>query len=266
MILERTGKLRLPSARENVLLLGFPLGHISAATKSLLVKTNPREDYAIKSSLLGGSYNVFMVAWVLSQTFHKWGYLSRIPTLGELRSGAARELACDCAFQPQLEIARRLDALSDEQRMTLLLLSCTDGRGSDVRLSSEELQRPNRVPRTPVDPRHWRWSRLFAWDFKPFEHINILELRSIVLELRRRTRLCCHHNTKYVLMTDSAVCIGVVSNRGSSSRKLNAVVRRLASLYLASGTEPVMVHVRSVLNPADRPSRRSPSRHASKVS
>ena len=148
--------------------------------------------------------------------------------------------------------------------MCLLLLARTDGRGSDVRLSSSELQKPSRVHRTPMDPGLWVWRRSFGWDFTLSEHINVLELQAIVLELRRRCRLTSEHDKRYILITDSAVCIGVVSKRRSSSRKLNMVVRKLAALCLGSGCEPVMIHVRSAANLAYRPSRTRVHKHHGK--
>ena len=174
MIRQRDGEPRLPTVREKELLLGFEAGYTAPATKSSLSKTHASEDYAIKSSLLGDSFNVHCFAWVVAHALYRWHYISRIPFLAELKDKTAYLLARECCVVPVVEVARPLSGLTREQRMVLLLFSRTDGRGSDVRLSSGELQRPNRVARTPVDPGLWVWDKSFSWKYFLHEHINVL--------------------------------------------------------------------------------------------
>lgn len=88
------------------------------------------------------------------------------------------------------------------------------------------------------------------------EHINVLELRTLLTEIKHRCRSMKTVSQKYVVLTDSAACIGVVAKHRSSSRKLNSVIKRINALSLVSGTVMLTLHVRSEHNPADRGSRR----------
>ena len=56
-------------------------------------------------------------------------------------------------------------------------------------------------------------------------------------------------------MLDSMVAVHVLARGRSSSRHLNAVVRRGAAILLSLGLAPFYCWVASALNPADEPSR-----------
>ena len=140
-----------------------------------------------------------------------------------------------------------------------------------ARLVAHEPQRPPRLRRSPDHRRNheafenlktrcrlyrWNWKSQLTVHWEDTEcHINEKECRAALTELRRRARSRCNHGSRYLHLVDSMVGIAVLCRRRSSSHKLNGVVRKMASLELASQIQPVYVLVRSSLSPADHPSR-----------
>ena len=94
--------------------------------------------------------------------------------------------------------------------------------------------------------------RGFKW--KRAAHINELEARAGLADLRRRTR-SKHIGTKYLHLYDSQVCLGVMTKKRSSAYRLARVIRKADAVELASFVHPCYSYVRSSDNPADRPSR-----------
>ena len=73
--------------------------------------------------------------------------------------------------------------------------------------------------------------------------------------MKWRARTVRRLHTKSLHLLDSAVSLGVISKRRSSSVRLHRVIRRLNAVELASLSQTVYAFVRSELNPADAPSR-----------
>ena len=86
-------------------------------------------------------------------------------------------------------------------------------------------------------------------------HINELESQAILMELRARSRKVANFSTLYLHLVDSQVALGIFTKKRTSSRLLQRVIRRANALCLAAHLYPVLVYVRSELNPADAPSR-----------
>ena len=129
-------------------------------------------------------------------------------------------------------------------------------RGSDVRLDLGLFYRPDAAPRTSIDPGRWSWSVAHSYPYKEKDHINILELRSILHVLEWRSRVSSFHSRRFLHLSDSQVCLSVLTKGRSSSRQLNRLLRRIAALCLALDLLPLWAWVESRLNPADEPSRR----------
>ena len=85
-------------------------------------------------------------------------------------------------------------------------------------------------------------------------HINVLEARAIMLSMRKLVKQGVQ-NSRIVVLSDSRVCVGAFSKGRSSSRKLNAVIRRVGALLLRSGCTLDVVWIPTWANPADAPSR-----------
>ena len=135
-------------------------------------------------------------------------------------------------------------------------MSHVDARGSDVRITSGELMSPCRIARQHVDTRWWSWKTAASWKWQfSADHINALEARAALTELKRRSRSADRMHHRYLHLLDSAVTIGLLTKKRTSSRALNRVVRRFDALELATNCLPVFAFCRSSHNPADAPSR-----------
>ena len=129
-------------------------------------------------------------------------------------------------------------------------------RGSDVRLDLGIFYRPDAAPRTSIDPSRWSWVVAHSYPYRRGDHINILELRSILHALEWRSRVTSFHSCRFLHLSDSQVCLSVLTKGRSSSRRLNRLLRRIAALCVALDLLPLWAWVESRLNPADEPSRR----------
>ena len=94
------------------------------------------------------------------------------------------------------------------------------------------------------------WEGGLGYNFRNLAYINIQECVAVLDELDRQihsgVRSC-----RYVIATDSRVCVGAISKGRSSSRSLNAVLRKLATTCVAMNIELVVVWMLTKANPAD---------------
>lgn len=104
-------------------------------------------------------------------------------------------------------------------------------------------------------PTEVRWSTIVSsrWRF-PGEHINSLELRSLLLAVRW---VLSHKvvDCRVLMFSDSRVVVDAVRKGRSSSFALLRVMRSLSALLLVSGLRLELSWIPSELNPADGPSR-----------
>ena len=131
-----------------------------------------------------------------------------------------------------------------------------EAKGCDVRLDLGTLYRADAFPRTTINPQRWKWAVAHAYPFFGNEHINVLELRALLMAFEWRSRRAVSNDQRALHLSDSQVALAVAIKGRSSSRRLNFLLRRYASLQLAAGLWPILAWVESHLNPADEPSRR----------
>jgi len=86
-------------------------------------------------------------------------------------------------------------------------------------------------------------------------HINALELRAVLAAVKWRARTPGNLNARFLHLSDSQVCLGVLVKGRSSSGQLFAILQRLNHLVLAANFVPAYGYVVTHLNPADAPSR-----------
>ena len=109
-----------------------------------------------------------------------------------------------------------------------------------------------------VNPMMWEWRACLSAPWTHLgEHINILEARAYMATLRWRLRKADNMHARFLHLLDSAVVLAVMSRGRARSRRLRPIVQRTAAVVLAGFVWPVLVYVRSHLNPADAPSRRA---------
>jgi hypothetical protein len=135
----------------------------------------------------------------------------------------------------------------------LLVTDASEYGGAVVsrpRSASESESHAEMVP--SLASQHWSTIIQHRWRFK--EHINALELRSILLALLWITS-CKQTDHRIVLFTDSQVSLGVLTKGRTSAHTLLSVHKSIAALCLAAGLLLVPAYVPTHLNPADGPSR-----------
>ena len=105
-------------------------------------------------------------------------------------------------------------------------------RGSDVRLDTNQLMKPDVWPRQPADPSRWTWKLQHSATWKHSSHITELEMRSALTAVRWRARSSSLLRTRFVLFIDNQSSHAALAKSRSSSRNLNAVARKTAAFLL----------------------------------
>ena len=120
----------------------------------------------------------------------------------------------------------------------------------------EEMARKVPVPAVDVcwDPID-RWKETLRVKWSRDEHQNVLELRTVVLALRRAISDTSSWERRHLVITDSLVSIGSASKGRSSSPSLLRILRQLCGYLLLSGCLLVVRWIESQRNHADGPSR-----------
>ena len=131
-----------------------------------------------------------------------------------------------------------------------------DHRGADVQLNTGELRAPaRRAPRTSFKTAGCTWRTVIQHHWKHHDHINILEVRAWLAYARLAARRGRKQGRRWAHILDSMVALSVLAKGRSSSRHLNAIVRRGNAVLLGTGLMPFYLWTASADNPADRPSR-----------
>lgn len=139
--------------------------------------------------------------------------------------------------------------------LTRLLLTKVNHTGSDVRVTTGQIMAPKAFPRQSASPQWWDWKPVFNSRWQTQEHINLLEMRAIMLALRWRVCHLKEADIRFCHLTDSYVCMSVLSKGRSSSDMLMVVLRKVAAFCLTFGLLPILLHVESTENPTDKASR-----------
>ena len=129
-------------------------------------------------------------------------------------------------------------------------------RGSDVRLDTGRLMRPEIWPRMGVRANLWSWKIVLSYLWKDSSHITELELRAVLSALRWRLRSSKYLKCRFLHLSDSQAGLGVLTKCRSSSYKLQRVMYPICALLLFSHCLPAWAYVDTHTNPADLPSRR----------
>ena len=242
--------VRVLNAMEREARLGFAPDHTAAAFRKNEKEMNGLEKESIRCSLLGLSFSCPIVAYLVGQWLHRVGVLKDQVTVAQAWGGVAAEPPASTVG----EVDWNREVVKHLHRQAMY-------RGSDVRLSTGVLMRPNLWPRQAFDARRWKWRTIIAYP-RSSEHINILELRAAFATMKWRLRTANNVRTRMFHLLDSQVCIGVAVKGRSSSKQMMRVLRRTNALVVAGGLLPAYGFVPSDLNPADAPSRWRPRKPA----
>ena len=258
-----SGALRLPS----ISILGFPLHYtVPCLPKGQQVGSRY---WDCRHTLIGNTWNVTVVSWLLSQLFHPLGLThvdSLLKVVSQTSPGRAATLR---GFLQRLPIRRLLPSTSEANEAPLVLArklaSFVSIKGEDILLQapSEGNVRFHRL-RASVPAGLWKWKVVTGWAWRHSNaHINELELRAVLTTLSWRLQRKKQLHCRFLHLVDSLVVLHCLSRGRSSSRKLRRILSQINALLLCGDVHPVWAYVSTKQNPADRPSRQV-KHHAAK--
>ena len=253
------GSWRTASAEEKELLLGYGWKHTSLCYNASDIKQSYEKYDDERHSLLGDSFSIYsfiIPALALCQQYVtrvKYQHLSR-------RMGLTPGYRCGLRFVAQIGRSlnyggQLLRGDTSIQMLNKLLLSRTNHTGSDVRISTGEFLNPKAHPRQGVEADWWNWKACFKVRWQHKEHINLLELRSIFLAIKYHVSHFDAMNMRLFHLTDSYVCLSIISKGRSGSKQLSRVLKQLNGFLLSHGLYLILGHVDSTTNPTDGESR-----------
>lgn len=253
---------RLLSATEKELLLGYGFDHTAICWPASKIKQNKVGYSDARHSYLGDSFSIYSFVILAVACCQQW--LPRFPydlliqRMGmapgfrvPLRSLAplARRLQYGAALQ-------RFQSLhAPAEQMNRLLLRQTNHTGSDIRVVTGEIMSSKSFPRESVSAQWWKWKDGFNIRWQSHSHINVLELEAILLAIKHQISHFQVSDARIFHISDSYVCISVVSKGRSSSKQLQRVLKKVAAHLLIHGLQLIIAHVDSSENPTDRGSR-----------
>ena len=287
-----SGKSRVASAEEREVLMGFSRGYTLALFKKAAKDDYERSLQEIgRKAAIGNSFHCGVLAILMDLWL--WSKKVRTDPLGPHHIWTKRKKEMDAALTRLVEESgeegsekggetesEELALLAESRRnipewirpsvndvdpevvkrmgqqLVHQYLRRMEFRGSDIRLDLGIVYKPDMAPRTSIDPSRWVWTIADSYPYHQEEHINVLELRSILHALEWRARSKVSQGQRFLHLSDSQICLAVLTKGRSSSKKINHLLRRICALCLAMGWYPLYAWIESRLNPADEPSRR----------
>lgn len=254
---QKGGASRLVNVEEREVILGFPRHFTVASLPKSQQGTTAHQD--LRLTLLGNSWNVTVVTWLLGQLCQPLGLipcLSVQQAIERTSPGATVDLA-SFLTRPPMGGPRKHLVAGKELQLVKKLLNLVSIKGEDILISapSEDTLRYQRL-RASIPSNLWVWRTVCGWTWKGSkEHINNLEMRAVLCALRWRILKLRTRGRRIVHLTDSLVCLHTLTRGRTSSRKLRRTVARINALLLLSQNMAVWTYVHTALNPADAPSR-----------
>lgn len=238
--------------------MGFPRHYTTNCVVKREQGTMAHNDTRL--SLVGNSWSVPVVAWILSKLGVLLG-LNELLSVEEIVQRTAPGATTD--FQTFLQRPSMTQQYFKKthdggKRLVNKFLSLVSLKGEDIMLqsSSEDQARYHRL-RASVPARLWKWKTAASWAWSSrHEHINVLETRAVLTALRWRLERQKQLHGKFIHLVDSLVVLHSLSRGRSSSKKLRRTILRVNALLLATKSQAVWAYVHTKQNPADAPSRR----------
>lgn len=248
---------RLLSVRERELLHGLGFGRTSLCWAAGDIKQKPVEYDDLQKSLVGDGFSCFSFVYFAAMAVSKW---VTVPSYHILWNRMGMAPGFSAALSVEAPLAQGLVYCSEMPTTSIddlhrCLIRRINHTGSDIRISSSSIMKPRAFPRQSVCADWWRWQKVFAYRWSRADHINSLELRSIVHSIEYRIRHLQEAHMRIVHLSDSYIAISIISKGRTSSRMLRPLLRRLSAALLAFDLYLVMGHVESSENPTDHDSR-----------
>ena len=259
---------RLPNIAEREAMMGYPLGYTEQAWSKTRRKQDPVGLDDLRLSLVGNSWSVPVVAFLLQHLLAPRGLCERL-TVQEIQQrcqlGQGHQLSSFLS-RPPWTTQNMKKSTDNDINLVRKLGTLMSTRGTDVLLQSatEPAQSSDRL-RTSVPSRLWKWRVACGWAWKrqqsnETEHINRLELRAVLTSIKWRVLKARLRHGRFLHLVDSLVSLHAVNKGRSSSRKLRVVMEKISAWLLLSGNSCVLGYVDTGQNPADAPSRRGQKR------
>lgn len=251
-----TGEHRPPSVEEREAILGFPVGFTKQCMKKAAHGSANHSDCRL--TLLGNSWSVPVIAWLLGFLFHRLGLIAARPIkqrVEELTPGQSPTLQGLLIRPP---IHGGTSTLDCSEILVKKRCGLTSQKGEDILLQhhSDIPVKYHRL-RMSLPAKLWRWRAVAGWTWNDnSEHINVLELRATLRAIKWRVERLHQLDVRCLHLVDSLVVLHSLTRGRSSSRKMRRTLMRVNSYLLASGLHPLWGYVDTHQNPADRPSRR----------
>eukprot|EP00435_Cladocopium_sp_Y103_P046713 s2187_g13.t1 len=275
---------KVPAGSRDIL-MGFPKGHTKKLDRELFAKAEESEEQDARQNALGNSFHTTTVATLLGAVLFHMGFLDQVRgpdvllqlLIAEDAEGTSyweddQQSTTSQVEEPSLAALEELEALQlldreqedlkDESQHKMLMcrlvstfLRKVELRGSDLRLDSDTLFRPSACPRSSINPGKWEWKHCRAFKWAKVAHINILELKALMHAVQWRARWQRYHSFKTMILCDNQSVVAVVTKGRSSSKQVNHLLRRLASLCCALNLYLIIGWVDTSENPADKASR-----------
>ena len=255
-LVDSTGVLRPPNVMEREVMLGFPVDFTKQCMSKASHGKTAHQDCRL--SLLGNSWSVPVIAWLISCLCSLLGLMEPV-SLQDIISRAtpgANTALQSLLLRPPISVSTKTFDVSE--LLVKKLCGLVSLKGEDILLQSvsDIPVRYHRL-RASLPANLWRWKDVAGWGWKGDpEHINVLELRSVLTTIKWRVEHRHQNNIRCVHLVDSLVVLHSLTRGRSSSRKMRRTMMRIASYLLCSGLQPTWAYVDTKQNPADRPSRR----------
>ena len=249
---------RLLESQEREILHGFGYDHTSPCLSASDIKRSYQHYEDTRCSLVGDCFSVFsfvLCPWsALRPMLPDFDYTHLWYRMG-VAPGFAPPFWAHAPLCRELTYGNLSPIATSVGDLTRFLLTKVNHTGSDVRVTTGQVMAPKAFPRQSASPQWWEWTPVFNSKWQTKEHINLLEMRSIMLALRWRVCHLKEADIRFCHLTDSYVCMSVLSKGRSSSDMLMVVLRKVAAFCLTFGLLPILLHVESTENPTDEASR-----------
>ena len=258
----RGSSWRLINSEERGLLMGYGFGHCELAWAASKIKENKKGFELEKCSLIGDAFSVhsFIVigvalcqAWLPRVHYHhlaaRMGMAPGFRAPFRFQAPIMRELQYGCQSVAEAQAGLTVGELNK------FFLGRANFTGSDIRVVSGDVLNPRCFPRQPVCARWWEWQLCFKMKWNTRSHINVLELKAILLSIQRGIERGKWSNCRIFHATDSYVAMSVISKGRTSSVMLNRLLKKLNAMLLFHGIQLLVTHVESSENPTDAASR-----------
>ena len=268
LLINKHNTMRLPDIEEKEYIMGFPVGYTRPCLPKRLQGSSQHQD--TRHALIGNSWCVPVVAWFLGQLCAPLGLCPFYTPqqLVDFLNPMQQVFLQSRLWRTVLRPLRGATSPSSEP-LVPKLANLISVKGEDILVSapSSQLVKFQRL-RTSVPARLWKWKVVSGWTWKgDKEHINSLELRSVLTTLKWRIQHKRLVGSRFLHLVDSLVVLHALSRGRSSSRKLRSTLSRINALLLCSSNQALWGYVSTEQNPSDRPSRwgsrvRTKFRHA----